>query len=82
MFFGGSASADYTITVNHPANFSFYRLRGNLPATGFSSMHVTELPSRPLSLNYEPVQLSLQIPALNVEIELVTVPLTDDIWDN
>ena len=45
-------------------------------------MHVTEPPSRPMLLNYEPVQLSLQIPALNVEIELVTVPLTDDIWDN
>ena len=45
-------------------------------------MHVTEPPSRPMLLNYEPVQLSLQIPALIVETELVTVPLTDDIWDN
>lgn len=58
----------------------FFRLSETLPATGFSSSHAAVLPAQPLSLNYEPMQMSLQIPSLNVETELVTVPLADDNW--
>ena len=60
----------------------FFRIfeETQLPATGFSSQLTNTLAEQPMALNYEPVHLSLQIPSLDLETELVTVPLTDDTW--
>ncbi len=51
-----------------------------LPATGFSSRRPEVLSVQPKDVRYEPVKMRLQIPALNVETELVTVPLKDNDW--
>ena len=48
-----------------------------LPGTGFSSRHVTPLAVRPQDLNYRKTGLTLQIPGLDVEEEIVKVPETD-----
>lgn len=60
----------------------FFRIfeETQLPATGFSSQLTNTLSEQPMALNYEPVHLSLQIPTLNLETELVTVPLMDATW--
>ncbi len=63
---------------------AFYPLlyeRFELPATGFSSTHpglLTELRNVP---DYKAVRMSLQIPALDVETELVRIPLTENSWE-
>ncbi|MBQ4514614.1 MAG: sortase [Anaerolineaceae bacterium] len=79
---GGSASAVFTVFDSSTDDDGpvFLRLSGNLPATGFSSFHRTVLREQPLNLSYKPVRMSLQIPALNVEAELVSVPLSGDFW--
>lgn len=51
-----------------------------LPATGFSSRRPAVLSVQPKDVRYEPVEMRLQIPSLNVETELVTVPLKDNSW--
>lgn len=63
-------------------SLDFFRLceHCRLPATGFPTRHVTSLLEKPEDLNYKPIRMHLQIPVLNVETELVTVPLTDDSW--
>ena len=60
----------------------FFRLCDEcmLPATGFSSRRPAVLSVQPKDVRYEPVKMRLQIPALNVETELVTVPLKDNDW--
>lgn len=59
---------------------NFYRLNYTLPNTGFSSVHPTVLPEQPMSLKYEPLKMHLQIPSLNVDAEMVTIPQTDNSW--
>ena len=51
-----------------------------LPATGFSSLNTNTSSEQPKALSYEPVRLLLQIPALSLETELVSVPLIDNTW--
>ena len=60
----------------------FFRLfeETQLPATGFSSLFTGTLPEQPKALNYEPLHLRLQIPTLDLETELVAVPLADNTW--
>ena len=60
----------------------FFRLHGDceLPATGFSSLRPTPLPEQPKDLRYEPAHMRLMIPALDREIELVTMPREGNSW--
>ena len=60
----------------------FFRLCAGcrLPATGFSSLSPSALSEQPASLRYTPVGMRLMIPALDVDSELVTVPLNGDTW--
>ena len=65
-----------------PDDPHFYRLCTDclLPGTGFTAVHATRLTEQPAKLNYAPLQMRIQIPSLNVETELVNVPLTDNTW--
>ena len=53
----------------------FFRLERELPLTGITAPK-GEL--KPLSVNYKPVNMELQIPSLYVTSDIVTVPVTDD----
>ncbi len=75
----------FSIAQPSPESYSgpdFFRILDGfeLPATGFSSGHGTVLPEQPKELSYKPTLMSLQIPALNVETELVTIPLNGNTW--
>ncbi len=48
-----------------------------MPKTGFSALHPQKLSPQPLSIQYSPTRLTLQLPTLDVMSEIVTVPLTD-----
>ena len=48
-----------------------------LPGTGFSASHMTQLPARPQGLNYGFAGLTLQIPELGVSENIMTVPNVD-----
>ena len=50
---------------------------GRLPDTGFSAMHVTDLPEMPKDLNYKPLRMMLEIPSLALSTEIVSVPEVD-----
>ncbi|MBQ4511564.1 MAG: sortase [Anaerolineaceae bacterium] len=65
-----------------PDNPHFYRLCTDclLPGTGFSAVHATRLSAQSEKLNYSPLQMRIQIPSLNLETELVNVPLTGSTW--
>ena len=60
----------------------FFRLCAGcrLPETGFSSLSPSALSEQPASLRYTPAGLRLMIPSLDVDSELVTVPLNGDTW--
>ena len=51
-----------------------------LPATGFTAARPAPLTAQPKELNCRPVPMRLQIPSLELETELVTVPLKDKTW--
>ncbi len=51
-----------------------------LPATGFPTRPGTLLREQPAAVKYDSVNMRLQLPTLNVETELVRVPLTDKTW--
>ncbi len=51
-----------------------------LPATGFSSLRPSALSGQPESLRYTSAGMRLMIPSLDVDSELVTVPLNGDTW--
>ena len=51
---------------------------GELPKTGFSALRPTPLTSQPKNLTYSYTGLTLQIPSLDVNTSIVTVPFTDD----
>ena len=38
------------------------------------------LPEQPKDVDYKPTRMLLQVPALNIRTELVTIPLKDGIW--
>ena len=47
-----------------------------MPKTGFSGLHAQDLSARPLSVQYSPTRLTLQLPTLDVMSEIVKVPYT------
>ncbi len=49
-----------------------------LPRTGFSSTRPQKLAAMPKDLNYKPLELTLQIPSLDVAAEIVEVPVLDN----
>lgn len=51
-----------------------------LPPTGFSASWQTVLPEQPKELRYTPSGMRLMIPTLDVDSELVTVPLNGNTW--
>ncbi len=56
----------------------FYRLGsvGILPRTGFSALKPREISVQPLSVQYKPAHMTIQLPTLDVKSEIVTVPFT------
>ena len=61
----------------HHGDDLFWLYNCELPRTGFSASHVTPLAARPQGLNYRKTGLTLQIPGLDVEEEIVKVPETE-----
>ena len=65
-----------------PQTMDFYRItdffdRHEMPKTGFSAVHPQHLSEKPLSVQYQPTRLTLQLPTLDVVSEIVTVPYTE-----
>ena len=48
----------------------FFRLEGELPATGITAMTLSE---KPASVNYRPLNMELQIPTLDLKSEIVAL---------
>ena len=48
-----------------------------LPKTGFSALKPQKLSAQPLSIDYKPTYLTIQLPTLDVASDIVTVPFTD-----
>ena len=69
-------TVDFTITTATAAGGG-----DTLPATGFAPGVVTELPAQPAEKAYTDSDLLLSIPNLDVEMEIVGVPLSDGEWD-
>lgn len=63
-------------------NRLFFQLCDNciLPATGFSSLHPEALSEQPNEERYTSVRMRLMIPSLEVDSELVSVPLDGNSW--
>ncbi len=51
-----------------------------LPATGFPTRIHVPLSVKPANLNYETLSMRIQIPAINVDVELTGVPEVDGTW--
>ncbi len=67
-----------TITNTPTATpFVLFPLPRELPGTGFSALHAESLPEKPASVNYRPTGKTLQIPSLDVQIEVLEIPYTD-----
>lgn len=49
----------------------------SLPETGFSSSKASPLSNMPKDLNYQPLHMMLEIPALDLTAEVVKIPNTD-----
>ncbi len=45
-----------------------------MPKTGFSALHPQNLTDQPLSVQYTPTRLTIQLPELDVRSDIVTVP--------
>ncbi len=52
-------------------------LEQKMPKTGFSALRPQKLSAQPLSVEYNPTRLTLQIPSLDVKSDIVTVPFID-----
>ena len=48
-----------------------------LPKTGFSALKPQKLSAQPLSIDYKPTYLTIQLQTLDVASDIVTVPFTD-----
>ena len=48
--------------------------------TGFSSLRPTVISPQPKNVSYRPLRMRIQIPVLNTEAELVTIPFTENSW--
>ncbi len=62
---------------NRSLLFSRLESADELPKTGFSALKPQELSAQPLSIQYQPTQLTLQIPTLDAAADIVTVPFID-----
>ncbi len=51
-----------------------------LPATGFPTRIQVPLSVKPANINYETLSMRIQIPAINVDVELTGVPEVDGTW--
>ena len=65
-----------------PQTMEFYRItdifdRHEMPKTGFSAIHPQNLSEKPLSVQYQPTRLTLQLPTLDAVSEIVKVPCTE-----
>ena len=49
----------------------------DLPKTGFSALKPQKLSAQPLSVQYKPTRLTIQIPTLDAASDIVTVPFID-----
>ena len=63
-------------------SIEFYRIADffdhhEMPKTGFSALKPQSLSVQPLNVNYTPTRLTLQLPTLDVEAKIVTVPDID-----
>jgi LPXTG-site transpeptidase (sortase) family protein len=73
---------DFSVSTVMSASSSDSSAEVSLPVTGFPVGHVTPLPVQPLDKTYKLFSdLWLEIPALNVSVNIVGVPLTADGWD-
>ena len=63
--------------VNHFDLYLIEDLEQRMPKTGFSALRPQKLSAQPLSVEYKPTRLTLQIPSLDVESDIVTVPFID-----
>ena len=57
--------------------FVLFPLPRELPGTGFSAVHAESLPEKPAAVNYRPTGMTLQIPSLDVQVEVLEIPYTD-----
>ena len=71
------SAAPVPVNPPRPAIDMYWLYDRELPGTGFSATHMTPLAARPQGLNYRKTGLTLQIPGLDVEEEIVKVPETD-----
>lgn len=51
-----------------------------LPATGFPTRIHVPLSVKPANINYEPLSMRIQIPTINVDVELTGVPEVNGSW--
>ena len=63
--------------INSNPRWEFPVELDEMPKTGFSALRPTPLSARPLSVNYRPTGLTLEIPQLDVSVPVVTVPYTE-----
>lgn len=54
--------------------------QNTLPATGFPTRVRVPLSVKPANINYETLSMRIQIPAINVDVELTGVPEVDGTW--
>ena len=72
-----TGAAPVPVNPPHYGDDLFWLYDRELPGTGFSASHVTPLAAHPQGLSYRKTGLTLQIPGLDVEEEIVKVPETD-----
>lgn len=53
----------------------------SLPSTGFAIGQLSNLPSQPMDKLYSPSALVLQIPDLDIQMNIVGIPQVDNNWD-
>jgi LPXTG-site transpeptidase (sortase) family protein len=74
--------ADFTGLNNYAVQDSFtIAVPGRLPSTGFAPNEITSLPNMPEGFDYSQTGLWLEIPRLNVKMEIVGVPFGDEDWN-
>ena len=66
-----------------PRTMEFYRITDifdlyGMPKTGFSAVNPQNVSEKPLSVQYQPTHLTLQLPTLDVVSEIVTVPYSGE----
>ena len=79
----GSAQTGFTVTnkiktpPTPPEPPHFFRLTGELPETGITTVGGYPLSSKPASVNYLPTTMELQLPTLDIMSSIVTIEPID-----